>query len=214
MKDLSDRYVEKYEPETRLSIRLEPDAWTARCVSVYGNSTFFLGHRVLDDDGKPVMSEEEYYRLFDRSYFADRDARWSSGEESRGLRLAVREEMSCPVRADEIRYALEIEWSYQEDPQKGRLVMGSSEYGVWGGSTAWERRTLGSKDFLPGLPFDERLRLLVNLIEAKRLGLVPESVRLDWLKRFLDGYQPECWDEERDEEHVEPVGEQVLVGVA
>jgi len=165
------------------SLRGEPWMRQARCS--YGAVRSFLGRTIFTEDWSPVLGEDEFYRLVDRHYYAGRDDRGSSGWETRGLSRAVGECLSCPVWRECLAYACE---------DRNSVVAG-----VFGGTTAWERRTALSRhgSFLRGLSTPGRVRVLERLVMAKAAGFVPMSTPIDKLRshlvRLRGGEADESW---------------------
>lgn len=131
-----------------------------------------------------TMTEPEHQKIVDRSFLADHDARWSSGSESVGLRRAIEECLECPVRRQCLEYAA----------QEGCSI----DHGIYGATTAWERRAVMDETGLfPTLSHEDRLDVLQRIADAKELGLVPPSVRLDYLRmRLVDlAVDETAWDD-------------------
>jgi len=158
-----------------LGLKLAEETWMEQARCVYGHAASFLGHAVLDEGGEPVMSPEEFYRLFDAAFYSRHDDRWSSGSESSALGAAVNECLRCPVRDECIRY--------------GCADDNSARTGVIGGTTSWERQAILSDRWLPDLSHDERVGLLVSLTWAKAMGWVPLSVAVDRLRSAVAAIQ-------------------------
>lgn len=162
------------EPEdfwARMGLKILPESWmdSARCV--YGNSEEF-GGKVIIQDGEFTMTEYDFYRFVDKLFFADRNDRWASGEETKGLPIAVNECIQCPVQKECLKYAFEERESI--------------DYGIYGGTTPWERRSAMSSRWLNSLSAGQRLALLQKVVEAKKAGVAGESVRLDYLLKYLN----------------------------
>jgi len=156
------------------------EVWMDEAACAYGVKAELFGQRVLDEDGKPVMSYEEFTVFVDRFFFGGHDDKPSSGDETRRLLRAVRECLTCPVRKECLRYAV------AED--------NSLRNGIYGGTTKWERQTVLLSALFSHLSKAERLRILERLVEAKALGWAHLSVPLDHAERALRAFTDEEWE--------------------
>lgn len=157
-----------------LGIRIKPQPWMAEGRCVYGNTPEFLGAKVMDaESGKFLMNMTEFYERLDAAYFSRHDERWTSGSESISLWDAVRECLKCPVKIDCLRHAVADDTT--------------TNSGVAGATTPWERRTIMSerRKFLGDLDREGRIRVLERLVAAKEQGLVRLSTQTDLLAQWL-----------------------------
>lgn len=84
----------------RLKDVLASEDWMESASCAYGVKDELFGVRVLDQDGRPVLSYQEFVELTDRYFFGGHDDRPASGDETRRLLRAVRECLACPVRQE------------------------------------------------------------------------------------------------------------------
>lgn len=172
-----------------LGMRIAPQPWMEKARCVYGNAPEFLGQKVVDPDtDEMLMTEDEFFALFDQHFFAEHDDRGASGSESSFLFAAVRECLMCPVWRECLRHAA------------GDRV--AIPVGVAGATTPWERRVvMGSHNrFLRDLDEESRFRLLEKLVYAKAMGFVRWSVQADYLRKTIGKVDrlpdpEEGWDE-------------------
>lgn len=157
----------------------------------YGVKEMVAGIRVFRPDGTAVLSYEEFVAEMDKLFHGGHDDKPSSGDESRRLFRAVQECLVCPVRQECLAYACDTECSVRN--------------GVYGGTTRWERYTVLRSALFSSLSWDERVRILERLVDAKAMGWVRHSVPVDHAERALRYLTDEEWDEfvaeceERDE---------------
>ncbi len=178
-------------------ISLLPEEWVkeARCAYASAPSTF-LGKRIRDGKGKHLVSEKQFLKMTDAAFHGEHDSRFVSGGESRALKLAVTECLKCPVRQQCLRTAFDSE--------------SSRSYGIYGGTTSWERKafTDESNPFMRGLDTEQRISLLERLVDAKTHGAAPLSVRIDYLSKRLKGIDhhedlPEDWADDLERAEAE-----------
>lgn len=158
-----------------LGIRIKPEEWMRNARCVYGNTDEFLGAQVRDSEsGRFLMSMTEFFERFDAAFFSQHDERWTSGGESLSLASAVQECLKCPVRVECLRHAVADDTT--------------TNIGIAGATTPWERRTVMStrRFLLAGLDRESRIRVLERLIAAKEQGFVRLSTQTDHLSRWLE----------------------------
>jgi hypothetical protein len=115
------------------------------------------------------VSADQHQAMVDKAFLAD--DKWSPGEESHGLRLAIQECLQCPVRRQCLSANLE------------------EEYGVFGATTNWERKMVLNRKLIPDLSTDERLLLLETIVAAKSKGLGPESFTKEQILQMAEGFE-------------------------
>ena len=184
-------------PTSLFAISLVPEAWVKEARCAYASAPdVFLGKRIRDKHGKAIMSEKRFLKMTDAAFHGEHDSRFVSGGESKQLMKAVTECLKCPVRQPCLRSAFDSE--------------ASRSYGIYGGTTSWERRafTDDTNPLMSGLDKDQRIDLLERLVDAKSHGAAPLSVRVDYLAKRLKGLNhhedlPEDWADDLERAEAE-----------